>query len=118
MRRAGPILILVIGVLAILVDFVKFPMPSIGGQDAGTTNYLQTKLGLDLQGGLRIEYQVLPAEGKTPTTDDLNALRSIIINRVDKSGVAEPQVVVQGSDRLVIEMPGDRSPSGHVRLSP
>jgi preprotein translocase subunit SecD len=106
MRRAGPILILVIGVLAILVDFFKFPMPSIGGQDAGTTNYLETKLGLDLQGGLRIEYQVLPNEGKTPTTDDLNVLRSIIINRIDKSGVAEPQVVVQGTDRLVIEMPG------------
>ncbi len=106
MRRAGPILILVIGMLALLVDFVRFPMPSVGGQGAGTTNYLETKLGLDLQGGLRIEYQVLPAEGKTPSRDDLNVLRQIIINRVDKSGVAEPQVVVQGSDRLVIEMPG------------
>jgi preprotein translocase subunit SecD len=38
-------------------------MPSVGGQGAGTTNYLETKLGLDLQGGLRIEYQVLPSEG-------------------------------------------------------
>ena len=106
MRRAGPILIIVIGLLAILVDFVKFPMPSVGGQDAGATNYLETKLGLDLQGGLRIEYQVLPAEGKTPTRDDLNVLRQIIINRVDKSGVAEPQVVNQGEDRLIVEMPG------------
>ncbi len=106
MRRAGPILIIVIGVLALLVDFVRFPMPSLGSQSSGTTNYLETKLGLDLQGGLRIEYQVLPAEGKTPTRDDLNVLRQIIINRVDKSGVAEPQVVVQGSDRIVIEMPG------------
>ena len=81
-------------------------MPSVGGQDAGTTHYLETKLGLDLQGGLRIEYQVLPAEGKTPTRDDLNVLRQIIINRVDKSGVAEPQVVIQGDDRVIVEMPG------------
>jgi preprotein translocase subunit SecD len=106
MRRAGPILILVIGVLALLVDFVRFPMPSVGGQSAGTTNYLETKLGLDLSGGLRIEYQVLPAQGKTPTHQDLNVLRQVIINRIDKSGVAEPQVVVQGNDRLVVEMPG------------
>ncbi len=106
MRRAGPILIIVIGVLALLVDFVRVPMPSTGGQDAGTTHYLETKLGLDLQGGLRIEYRVLPAEGKTPTRDDLAVLRQIIINRVDKSGVAEPQVVVQGNDRIIVEMPG------------
>jgi preprotein translocase subunit SecD len=91
MRRAGPILIIVIGVLALLVDFAKFPMPSLGGQSAGTTTYLETKLGLDLQGGLRIEYQVLPAQGKTPTRDDLNVLRQVIINRIDKSGVAEPR---------------------------
>jgi preprotein translocase subunit SecD len=106
MRRAGPILILVIGVLALLVDFVRVPLPSVGGQDAGTTHYLETKLGLDLQGGLRIEYQVLPAGDKTPSHDDLNVLRQVIINRIDKSGVAEPQVVIQGDDRIIVEMPG------------
>ena len=58
------------------------------------------------RGGLRIEYQVLPAEGKTPTRDDLGVLRQIIINRIDKSGVAEPQVVIQGNDRVIVEMPG------------
>jgi preprotein translocase subunit SecD len=106
MRRAGPFLILIIGVLALLVDFARIPMPSLGTQATGTTTYLETKLGLDLRGGLRVEYQVLPAEGKTPTSADLNVMRQIIINRVDKSGVAEPQVVVQGSDRIVVEMPG------------
>jgi preprotein translocase subunit SecD len=102
MRRAGPILIIVIGLLALLVDFVRIPIPSTDG----TSHYLETKLGLDLRGGLRVEYQVLPAEGKTPSRDDLNVMRSIIVNRVDKSGVTEAQVVVQGSDRVVVEMPG------------
>ncbi len=106
MRRAGPFLILIIGVLALLVDFARIPMPSLGTQASGTTSYLETKLGLDLRGGLRVEYQVQPTEGKTPSRDDLNIMRQIIINRVDKSGVAEPQVVVQGSDRIVVEMPG------------
>jgi protein-export membrane protein SecD len=103
MRRAGPILIVVIGLLALVAAVFAVPVP--GGSNTQPRN-LETKLGLDLQGGLRIEYRVLPAEGKTPTRDDLNVMRSIIVNRVDKSGVAEPQVVVQGNDRIVVEMPG------------
>ncbi len=63
MRRAGPILILVIGLLALVVSLLPVPMP--GGAN-GETRTLETKLGLDLRGGLRIEYQVLPTEGKMP----------------------------------------------------
>jgi preprotein translocase subunit SecD len=102
MRRAGPILIIVIGLLALLVNFARVPLPTTGGG----THYVETVLGLDLRGGLRVEYQVLPAEGKTPNRDDLNVMKKIITNRVDKSGVTEAQVVVQGTDRIVIEMPG------------
>jgi preprotein translocase subunit SecD len=103
MRRAGPILIVVIGLLALLVSFVALPMPA--GSD-GAARVLETKLGLDLQGGLRIEYQVLPAEGKTPTRENLVVMQDIIRNRIDKSGVSEPQVVTQGTDRIIVEMPG------------
>lgn len=109
MRRTGPILILVVGLLALLVDFARLPMPSLNPGETGT-RYTETKLGLDLQGGLRIEYRVLPAEGKVPSREDLEVLRQIIINRVDKSGVAEPLVVAQGSDRIVVEMPGLHNP--------
>jgi len=105
MRRLGPILIVVIGVLALLIDFA--PLPALSTSTSGTgSGHIETKLGLDLQGGLRIEYRVNPAEGKTPSKADLDVLRRIIINRVDKSGVSEPQVVVQGNDRIVVEMPG------------
>jgi preprotein translocase subunit SecD len=104
MRRAGPILIVVIGLLALVVSFVAVPLPALGTNSQARV--LETKLGLDLTGGLRIEYMVKPIEGRAPTRDDLNVMRQIILNRVDKSGVAEPQVVVQGTDRLVVEMPG------------
>ncbi len=102
MRRAGPILIIVIGLLAVIVNF--FP-PTLPGPE-GTSRKIETVLGLDLRGGLRVEYQVLPAEGRVPSRDDLNIVKQIITNRVDKSGVAEAQVVVQGTDRIVVEMPG------------
>ena len=109
MRRAGPILILVIGAFALLFDFVRFPMPAVGSSaTASAPKYLETKLGLDLSGGLRIEYQVLPdpQTGTVASRDVMNLQRQIIINRIDKSGVAEPQVVVQGTDRIIVEMPG------------
>ncbi|HYO44755.1 MAG TPA: hypothetical protein VES19_16270, partial [Candidatus Limnocylindrales bacterium] len=102
MRRAGPILIVVIGLLAFVAAFLPVPLPSTSGE----SRILETKLGLDLQGGLRIEYRVEPVEGKVPTRDDLAIMRTIILNRIDKSGVAEPLVVVQGTDRIVVEMPG------------
>ena len=102
MRRAGPILIIVIGLLALFVDFVPFSLPSADG----TSRRIETVLGLDLRGGLRVEYQVKPAQGRTPSLADLNVMKQIITSRVDKSGVAEAQVVVQGSDRIVVEMPG------------
>jgi preprotein translocase subunit SecD len=104
MRRAGPILIIVIGLLALVVSFVALPLPA--DSTTGESRTLETKLGLDLRGGLRIEYQVLPTEGKVPSRDDLTVMQSIIRNRIDKSGVAEPQVVIQGSDRIIVEMPG------------
>ena len=53
---------------------------------------------------------MLPAEGKAPERDDLNVMRQIIVNRIDKSGVAEPQVVIQGKDRIIVEMPGVQNP--------
>ena len=108
-RRAGPILILIIGLAALLIDFVpglRVPAP---GSSAGE-RAIETKLGLDLQGGLRFEYRVVPTEVdgqlRTPTPDDLADIRTIIANRVDRTGVAEAVVVVQGTDRIVVEMPG------------
>jgi preprotein translocase subunit SecD len=108
MRRAVPILIVVVGILAIVFAFVPITIPALGS--SGEPRTIQTKLGLDLSGGLRIEYRVLPVEGKIPTRDDLEVVKTIITDRVDASGVAEPQVVTQGTDRIVVEMPGVQNP--------
>lgn len=106
MRRAGPILILLIGALALLVDF--FPglaVPDSSSAD-GTWRTLETKLGLDLEGGLRVEYQALPVEGRSPGAADMAIIKDIIERRVNTTGVSEPVVLTQGSDRVVVEMPG------------
>jgi len=106
MRRAGPIIIVVIGALALLIDF--FPnlrLPDSSATD-GQWRLVETKLGLDLEGGLRVEYQALPKDGVSPTPESMGVLKDIMERRVNTTGVSEPVVVVQGSDRVVIELPG------------
>ena len=104
MRRLGPILIVVIGLIALIVAFA--PLPKFGSPDPEARQF-ETKLGLDLQGGLRLEYRVLPAEGKTPTKGDLETLKKIITDRVDESGVVgAPGRGAVDPDRIIVEMPG------------
>jgi len=114
MRKTGPILILVIGLLALFVDFYpRLRLPDFGG---GGTRTVETKLGLDLEGGLRVEYQAQPAGGSSPDAAAMNVIRDIIERRVNGSGVAEPVVTTQGTDRVVVELPGVSDPESVRRL--
>ena len=116
MRKAGPILVAVIGILALLVDF----FPGLRLPDAGDPNGpwrpVVTKLGLDLEGGLRVEYRALPVDGTSPTLEDLSVIRDIVERRVNQTGVAEPVVITSGSDRIVVELPGVTDPESIRRL--
>ena len=112
MRKTGPILILIIGILALIVDFV----PGLTLPDGDSVRVVETKVGLDLQGGLRVEYQALPVEGKAPRPEDLEVIRTIIENRVNSTGVAEPVITTQGSDRIVVELPGVSDPNAVRQL--
>ena len=66
----------------------------------------QTKLGLDLVGGLRGEYEIQATDTQPVTPDILQQTRTIIENRVNATGVTEPVVTTQGSNRLSVELPG------------
>ncbi len=105
MRRTALILIAVIGVFALVIDF--WPRLRLPGLDSESgSRLIETKLGLDLQGGLKVEYRITPAGGKTPTAADLEVVREIMDRRVNSTGVAEPVVVTSGTDRIVVELPG------------
>lgn len=109
MRKTGPILIVLIGVLALLVDFApRFRIPGIGPE--GGNRPLETKLGLDLEGGLRVEYQALPNGDQRPDAAALGVIRDIVERRVNQTGVSEPVVTTQGTDRIVVELPGVDDP--------
>jgi len=61
------------------------------------------RLGLDLQGGLRI---VLRTTVDEPTQEELEQVRTVLENRINALGVAEPLIQIEGKNRIVIELPG------------
>jgi preprotein translocase subunit SecD len=105
-RRTGPILIAVIGLLALVVDFwPNLYLPEFTGGEGGSRR-IETKLGLDLQGGLKVEYQVNPNGDRQPSPGEVEVVKQIIERRVNATGVSEPVVVTSGTNRIVVEVPG------------
>src|SRR3972149_11867405 len=101
MPRFLPLVIIAVGLAAIAIDFAPLDRPF-----SDPAVKIDTRLGLDLQGGLRGEDRALPANGVGVSTDGLANIRTIIENRINQFGVAEPIVRTQGSDRIVVEIPG------------
>src|SRR5215213_3431912 len=66
----------------------------------------ETKLGLDLQGGVSLVYQGKPTKQQpTITQEALDRAVDIIRDRVDSLGVAEPQIARSGRDQIVVDLP-------------
>ena len=65
------------------------------------------KLGLDLQGGFEVLYQVKPLKNGKPITESMvkdtaDALR----NRVDVLGVSEPSIQIESNNRIRVQLAG------------
>jgi SecD/SecF fusion protein len=67
----------------------------------------ETKLGLDLQGGLELVYQGQPTGTETEVSgEDIEDSISIIEERINKLGVSEPEVARLGVDQITVSLPG------------
>ena len=109
MRRILPLLVVVVAIAALAIDFLQLPRPFSADPCApptDTAGCVDTRLGLDLQGGLRGEYRAQPPADRAVTAEDMQNIRTIIENRINQYGVAEPIVQTQGTDRIVVEIPG------------
>ncbi|MFL5968864.1 MAG: protein translocase subunit SecD, partial [Gaiellaceae bacterium] len=73
-------------------------------------------LGLDLQGGLEVVLKANPPKGHALTADDLNRSIDIMRNRIDKLGVAEPEIRKQGNNQIVIQLAGVHDPASAAKL--
>ncbi|AMQ06019.1 MULTISPECIES: protein translocase subunit SecDF [Sporosarcina] len=98
MKRRGRI-------VAFLLLIVVFGL-TIGTTAKPVVN--DVKLGLDLQGGFEVLYQVEPLKDGAPditeemVKDTANALR----NRVDVLGVSEPSIQIESGNRIRVQLAG------------
>ncbi len=67
------------------------------------------KLGLDLQGGTSMTLSATSPNGKPPDGTKMEQARQIIASRVNASGVAEPEVVTEGRNNIVVNVAGGAS---------
>lgn len=85
-------------------------------QQTGAAEYrrvkkIPLKQGLDLQGGMHLSLEVDESKGAVVDKDDaLNRALTVVRNRIDQFGVAEPVVQRVGTDRIVVELPGIDDP--------
>ena len=67
-----------------------------------------TRMGLDIQGGIRVVLRAKAEELQTKQLEkgQLDTITRIMRNRVDALGVAEPVVYPKPPDQIVVEFPG------------
>ncbi len=66
----------------------------------------ETKLGLDLKGGVELVYQGEPTPQSEVTPEAIDRAIDIIRERVDRLGVAEPEIQRLGNDQISVGLPG------------
>jgi len=69
-----------------------------------------TQLGLDLQGGVSAQLRGSQTGGGNVSREEMEQASDLIRQRIDRLGVAEPDVRVQGTDQIVVQIPGVENP--------
>ncbi|WP_157930537.1 protein translocase subunit SecD [Glycomyces xiaoerkulensis] len=74
------------------------------------------KLGLDLQGGLSMTLSAyLQDSDQEPDDETMEQARQIIESRVNSTGVSEPEVFVEGTENVVVNVAGSDSDEEALR---
>ena len=86
-------IILIIGVLFCLVPIFQ-----------------DLKFGLDLQGGFEVLYKVESIDGSKMNKQKLTATYKTLSKRIDSLGVNEPEIILEGDDKIRIKLAGVSNP--------
>lgn len=68
------------------------------------------KLGLDLQGGVSVLLYGRSTAKAPVTAESMDQAEQIIRDRVDRLGVAEPGIMKQGANYILVQLPGIKDP--------
>ncbi|MEM7538183.1 MAG: protein translocase subunit SecD [Chloroflexota bacterium] len=119
MRNNNGILITIVSLIlislyiALPVDHPSWLESAVSSGD-NTRDLRNLKLGLDLQGGTQVLLESALGEGVEPEEGAMETAKLIIENRVNGLGVAEAIVQLQGTSRIIIELPGVDNPDQAV----
>src|SRR4028119_1322525 len=91
------LVVVLLGVAAYLI-FIRQPVTE------------STQLGLDLQGGVSAQLRGSQTGGGNVTREEMEQASDLIRQRIDRLGVAEPDVRVQGENQIVVQIPGVENP--------
>jgi len=81
------------------------------------TDRTPLKFGLDLQGGIHLALEIDESKGAVANREDaIDRALTVIRQRIDEFGVAEPIVQKSGTDRIIVELPGERDPARAKRV--
>ena len=81
----------------------------VAGLLAGSVAVLatkDTKLGLDLKGGVSLVYEAQPTIYSDVTGEAIQRSIDIMRERVDRLGVAEPEIARAGENQIDVQLPG------------
>ena len=93
--RVGRYFLALLAIIAVLYAIVFWP-----GQRH------TPKLGLDLVGGTQVIFTAKTPTGHSPSSSQMSQAKQIMENRVNGTGVTQSTVVVQGSNQIVVTIPG------------
>lgn len=68
--------------------------------------FKDTNLGLELAGGFEVLYEVEGLNGEEVTSDMMSATYKTMIKRIDILGVLEPEISIEGDNRIRIRLAG------------
>jgi preprotein translocase subunit SecD len=96
-RRNAIVFFIILAIFAFAVCALVYPL--FGREEM--------RLGLDLQGGIHMVYQADFSDVEPGTeAEAIDGAVAVIERRINVLGVTEPLIQKQGSDRIVVELPG------------
>lgn len=101
------IIILIVVAVAVWIDLPNNP----GIHLAGFNREINTRLGLDLVGGVQALLEADLPEGTAVDVEKMQTATRIVENRVNGLGVTEALVQQAGEQRIVVELPGVEDPT-------
>jgi len=104
MLRREKIRLFIVAAVIIISAIIVFPISD------------RVKLGLDLKGGANIVLRAAGTPENPVTSERMNQLVAVLRNRVDQYGIVEPQIQIEGADRVAVDLPGIEDPEAALEL--